>query len=103
MTGRIVVAGSINTDLVTFAEAMPGPGETVAARDFAVLPGGKGANQAVAAARLGGDVTLVGRVGDDAFGRDALTRLAAAGVATGLVRVSAGVPSGIRSRPSDRR
>jgi ribokinase len=95
MSGRILVIGSINTDLVTFADRMPAAGETLAGTDFAVLPGGKGANQAVAAARLGGDVALIGRVGDDGFGRDALANLAGCGIDISGVRVSAGVPSGI--------
>ncbi len=95
MSGPIVVIGSVNTDLVTFTDRCPDAGETLAARDFAVLPGGKGANQAVAAARLGGRVEMVGRVGDDGFGRDRLAGLEEAGVGTGHVRVTAGTPSGV--------
>ena len=67
--GRIVVVGSLNADLVVRTERFPRPGETVAGADLVVGPGGKGANQAVAAARLSGDVTMVGAVGDDAHGR----------------------------------
>ena len=65
---RIVVVGSINMDLVTLAPRFPAPGETLTARHFLTVHGGKGANQAVAAARLGAQVTLVGALGDDAFG-----------------------------------
>ncbi len=95
MTTRILVVGSINTDLVTFADRMPAAGETLAAQDFAVYPGGKGANQAVAAARLGGDVAMIGRVGDDAFGSSALASLQAEGIDTAGIAISAGVPSGV--------
>jgi ribokinase len=66
---RIVVVGSINMDLVTLAPRFPGLGETLLGNRFVTVPGGKGANQAVAAARLGAQVALVGAVGDDAFGR----------------------------------
>lgn len=95
MAGTIAVIGSINTDLVTFTDRVPDGGETLSARDFAVLPGGKGANQAVAAVRLGGRVELVGRVGDDAFGRDRRQELADAGVGIGGVRVTEAAPSGV--------
>lgn len=97
MSGSIAVIGSINTDLVVFTDRCPGPGETLAARDFAILPGGKGANQAVAAARLGGRVEMIGRVGDDAFGRDRIAGLAEAGVGTLGVLTTPGMPSGIAS------
>jgi len=66
---RIVVVGSINMDLVTQASRFVAPGETLLGERFLTVPGGKGANQAVAAARLGAEVALVGAVGDDAFGR----------------------------------
>ncbi|MBB3226639.1 ribokinase [Luteibacter sp. Sphag1AF] len=65
---RIVVVGSINMDLVTLAPRFAGPGETLIGTRFLTIPGGKGANQAVAAARLGAHVAMVGAVGDDAFG-----------------------------------
>lgn len=93
----IVVVGSINTDLVIFADRAPAAGETRPARDFAVLPGGKGANQAVAAARLGGRVRMIGRVGDDAFGAARLAGLAAEGIDVARVRVTPGVASGVAS------
>src|SRR3712207_957221 len=90
----IVVIGSINMDLVCRMPRLPAAGETVLATDFATIPGGKGANQAVAAARLGGDVYMVGRVGDDVFGRELAASLAANGVRTEHVAVTAGVASG---------
>ena len=65
---KIVVVGSFNMDLVVRMPAIPRPGETLLGGVFATFPGGKGANQAVAAARLGGEVTMVGQVGTDAFG-----------------------------------
>jgi ribokinase len=65
---KITVIGSINMDLVTETDIMPVQGETVRGTNFRTVPGGKGANQAVAAARLGAEVTMVGRVGDDQFG-----------------------------------
>ncbi|MFC5438300.1 ribokinase [Rhodanobacter umsongensis] len=74
---RIAVVGSINMDLVTQAPRFVGPGETILGEHFFTLPGGKGANQAVAAARLGGEVALVGAIGDDAFGRQLRDGLAA--------------------------
>ena len=64
----VVVVGSLNADLTITTERLPSAGETVAGHDFATRPGGKGANQAVAAARLGGSVSLIGAVGDDAHG-----------------------------------
>ena len=95
MAGKILVVGSINTDLVTVTQRMPEGGETVMARSFAMLPGGKGANQAVAAARLGADVALAGRVGDDAFGQLALQGLRLSGVAVDGVLVTPGAESGV--------
>ncbi|WP_459712583.1 PfkB family carbohydrate kinase, partial [Paraburkholderia sp. 2C] len=65
---RVAVVGSLNMDLVARAPRMPQPGETLAGRTFAQVPGGKGGNQAVAAARLGAQVAMVGCVGNDANG-----------------------------------
>lgn len=76
----IVVAGSINMDLVGRVPRIPGPGETLLGSTFSVEPGGKGANQAVGAARLGAPVAMVGRVGDDDFGRRLRDGLAADGI-----------------------
>jgi ribokinase len=78
--GRVFVAGSINMDVVATADRHPRLGETVAGREVFYFPGGKGANQAVAAAKLGAATTLIGRVGMDAFGRDLRAFLEAQGV-----------------------
>ena len=80
MAVRLTVVGSINLDLVARAERLPRPGETVSGATFSRVPGGKGANQAVAAARLGASVRLVGCVGRDPFAEEALAGLRAAGV-----------------------
>ena len=77
---RIVVVGSINLDLVARCERLPRPGETVTGASFSRFPGGKGANQAVACARLGAEVTIVGVVGSDPHAEEALAGLRAAGV-----------------------
>lgn len=90
----IVIIGSINIDLVSRAAHLPARGETVLGTTFALLPGGKGANQAVAAARLGGRVRMIGRVGDDSFGATLREGLSADGVDVAHVRVTKGVPSG---------
>lgn len=92
---RVVSFGGINMDLVTVAERFPAAGETVVGRRFLTYPGGKGANQAVAAARMGAPTALVGRVGDDLFGPQATAALAAAGVDISGVAVAAGVSTGI--------
>ncbi|WP_426661851.1 ribokinase [Rhodanobacter aciditrophus] len=77
---RIVVVGSINMDLVTLAPRFPGPGETLLGNRFFTTPGGKGANQAVAAARLGAEVAMVGALGRDAFGDQLHAGLAQEGI-----------------------
>lgn len=77
---HIVVVGSLNMDLVVEVPAIPLPGETVLGKNFATFPGGKGANQAVAAARLGARVSLIGRVGKDAFGNQLLASAQADGI-----------------------
>jgi ribokinase len=84
--GRVFVAGSINMDVVATADRHPRVGETVAGRQVLYFPGGKGANQAVAAARLGAKTTLIGRLGKDAFGTELRTFLGAQGVDLGSVR-----------------
>ena len=81
---RLTVVGSVNLDLVARCERLPRPGETLTAASFARHPGGKGANQAVAAARLGAEVTFIGSVGDDDFADEALAGLREAGVETVL-------------------
>ena len=80
MAGRVIVVGSVNIDLVVTVERLPGPGETVVGGRYERHHGGKGANAAVAAARLGADVSFIGAVGRDAFGDDASTALAAEGI-----------------------
>jgi ribokinase len=77
VSGRVIVIGSVNVDLVATAERLPAPGETVTGATFLRHHGGKGGNQAVAAARLGAPTTLVGAVGNDAFGEEARATLAA--------------------------
>ena len=84
MTPRITVVGSINLDLVARCERLPRPGETVTGATFARHAGGKGANQAVACARLGAEVTMLGAVGTDPHAEEALAGLRAAGVALDL-------------------
>lgn len=91
----VYVIGSSNTDMVVKAERLPHPGETVMGTDFLMNPGGKGANQAVAAARLGGEVTFVARVGDDLFGRQALQQFKLEKINTSFISVDAEHPSGI--------
>lgn len=86
MSVKIVVAGSLNADLTIYCDRLPNPGETLHGNGFAVNPGGKSANQAVAAARLGGTVTLLGAVGEDANGDMLLTSAAGSGVNTEHVR-----------------
>jgi ribokinase len=90
----VAVVGSLNLDLVVRVPRLPGPGETVSGGDVFRNPGGKGANQAVAAARLGREVAMVGCVGDDPAGGELLASLRADGVDTAHVRVAGGVPSG---------
>ena len=77
---EVFVVGSINQDFVLRVERRPSPGETVTGAELSTLPGGKGANQAVAAARLGVRVAMLGRVGDDAFGEEMVRNLARKGV-----------------------
>ena len=77
---HILVVGSLNMDLVVEVPTIPQPGETVLGKNFATFPGGKGANQAVAAARLGARVSMIGRVGKDAFGDQLLASGRAAGI-----------------------
>ncbi|MFJ3958091.1 ribokinase [Arthrobacter sp. NPDC090010] len=92
---HVVVVGSLNADLTLYAERMPLPGETVIGTGFVVQPGGKSANQAVAAARLGADVRLIGAVGDDANGAMLLDSARDAGVDASAVRRIGGVPTGV--------
>lgn len=92
---RIVVVGSTNTDLVVSVPHLPQAGETVLGNELQVVAGGKGANQAVAAARLGGNVSFIGRVGDDDYGRQTLVNLQAEAIDTRFLQVTPGVASGV--------
>jgi ribokinase len=80
MNARVTVVGSLNMDLVARAPRIPEPGETIIGGEFRNVPGGKGANQAVAAARIGAQVSMVGRVGSDAFAEPLLHNLASGGI-----------------------
>ena len=95
MTPAIVVLGGINMDLIGTAPRLPSPGETVMGEGFYTAPGGKGANQAVAAARMGASVRMVGRVGRDTFGAGLLDNLRACGVDVSGVMEDAEAASGV--------
>ncbi len=88
MPKRLLVVGSINLDLVASSRRIPLPGETVSGKTFNTFPGGKGANQAVAAGRLGAPVSMIGRLGNDGFGTQLRASLEAAGVDTKAVEVA---------------
>ena len=91
----VVVVGSLNADLTITTDRLPSAGETVAGRDFATRPGGKGANQAVAAARLGGAVSLIGAVGDDTYGSMLVNAADRDGIDTDAVVRLADTPTGV--------
>ncbi|MDK9698192.1 MAG: ribokinase [Siculibacillus sp.] len=95
MAPRIAVVGSTNVDLITYVTRMPAPGETLEAPDFRIGCGGKGANQAVAAARLGAEVVMVSKVGDDAFADTSLANFRRFGIDTAHVGRVPGVSSGV--------
>lgn len=95
MNKKIVVVGSSNTDMVIRCPHMPRPGETVLGGEFLMNHGGKGANQAVAAAKLGGNVTFIAKLGDDIFGAETLEMLRRMGIDTSQVSVSSDLPSGV--------
>lgn len=102
--GRVFVAGSINMDVVATADRHPKVGETVAGKQVLYFPGGKGANQAVAASRLGAKTTLIGRLGTDAFGAELRTFLAAQGIDAGSIKETPQTHTGtaiITVAPSD--
>jgi ribokinase len=92
---HIVIVGSLNMDLVVQVPTIPAPGETVLGNNFATIPGGKGANQAVAAARLGANVSLIGRVGADAFGEQLLANAQKEGIDVTHVEYDANAASGV--------
>ncbi len=91
----ITVAGSLNMDLVVYADRIPRPGETVLGRNFRQMPGGKGANQASAAAKLGADVRMIGCVGADSFGAQLKESLSSDGVDVEYVMVKPDVATGV--------
>lgn len=93
-TGRILVVGSLNMDLVVSVQRHPEPGDTVLGGDLQTFPGGKGANQAVAAAKAGGDTAMLGLVGSDTYGSTLLESLAKAGVDAKAIEQTSG-PSGV--------
>jgi ribokinase len=95
MSAPIVVVGSLNMDFVAQVERLPRPGETVLGGGFRTIPGGKGANQACAAGRLGGRVRMIGRVGDDVFGEQLRESLRADGVDVQAVTSTDATPSGV--------
>ena len=94
-TPKIVVVGSVNTDMVVKSERLPAPGETVTGGEFVMAAGGKGANQAVAAARLGAEVTLVAKVGQDMFGAQSVENFKRDGILTDFIPADAGNHTGV--------
>ena len=92
---KILVVGSSNTDLIIKVPEIPRPGETLLGGEFQTFPGGKGANQAVAAARAGGEVVFIAAVGDDAYGAEAIKGYKQDNINTEDIKVCRGVPSGI--------
>jgi ribokinase len=95
MGPSIVVVGSSNTDMVIKTSHLPLPGETILGGTFFMNAGGKGANQAVAAARLGGDVTFIAKIGDDIFGKEALQLFKNEGIDTSYIETDPKNPSGV--------
>lgn len=95
MKPRIVVVGSSNTDMICRVPHIPRPGETILGSDFLTVQGGKGANQAVAAARAGADVVFISCVGDDAFGQQSTESYRKDGIDTAFIKVQPGIHSGI--------
>lgn len=93
--GKIGVVGSINMDMTVKAERIPLKGETLKGEDLKYIPGGKGANQAVAAAKLGAEVEMFGCVGDDAAGASLIKNLEETGVGTKHIKTVSGVPTGL--------
>ncbi|WP_130274434.1 ribokinase [Cecembia calidifontis] len=92
---KILVIGSANMDMVIQSDHFPVPGETIIGGDFSLIPGGKGANQAVAAARLGGDVCFITRLGEDIFGSQNLLNFQKEGIDTSYIHQIPEVPSGV--------
>lgn len=95
MKPRVTVVGSLNMDLIVLSPRIPQPGETIIGTGFRTAPGGKGANQAVAAAQLGAQVSMIGSVGEDTFADSLLENLASAGVDRRFVTRDQGNPTGV--------
>ena len=92
---KIVIVGSINTDMIVKVPRIPKPGETILGGKFSTAAGGKGANQAVAAARVGGDVTFIARVGNDMFGKQALEDFESNNINAKYIKTDNAEPSGV--------
>ncbi len=92
---KVLVVGSLAMDMTVVGERFCNAGETIIGNGFSTAPGGKGANQAVQAARLGADVTMIGRVGNDDFGKALIRSVAQSGVNTEYIRITDGVPTGV--------
>ena len=92
---KIVVVGSINTDMIVKVPRIPKPGETILGGKFSIAAGGKGANQAVAAARVGGEVTFIARVGNDIFGKQALEGFKSNNINARYIKTDSDEPSGV--------
>jgi ribokinase len=93
--GRVIVTGSLNMDLIVQSPRIPAVGETILGHGFSTAPGGKGANQAVAAARLGAQVAMIGRLGDDSFAGELRSSLADSGVDLAYIRQDTEKPTGV--------
>lgn len=98
---KIVVIGSCNTDMVIKVDHLPKPGETILGYDFMTNQGGKGANQAVAVARLGGNISFVACLGNDSFGKQSLQLLKEESIDTTFVRLTDNAPTGVALIPVD--
>ena len=94
-SSKIVVIGSSNTDMLVTSDKLPEHGETIIGGEFIMNPGGKGANQAVAAARLGGNITFISKVGNDIFGNQAIGNLKNEGIRTEYIIQDPNSPSGV--------
>lgn len=95
MSKKVLCMGSLNMDLTMFMDRMPKSGETVKTDNFATYPGGKGGNQAVAAARLGGEVSFFGKLGDDEFSKELLEGLRSEGVDVSCILIELGATAGV--------
>ena len=98
---KIIVVGSCNTDMVIRVDHLPEPGETIIGHDFITNQGGKGANQAMAVKRLGGETAFIARLGNDDFGAKSLRLLTEEGIDTSFVRLTDGVSTGVALIPVD--